>query len=144
MGTVEIALSYLKRGYSVMPVWSPDMVKRRQPATFRKRLAEAKAKNAASDNPLPEQNIVRKELIKQCKEPVLAWKEYQNRLPTEEEVTQWFTNDPDANIGIITGKVSNLSSCSTWTPKVQASTQRSRGDSRSPSWPRRGKVIMPT
>jgi len=108
MGTVEIALSYLKRGYSVMPVWSPDMVKRRQPAAFRKRLAEAKAKNSASDNPLPEQDIVRKELIKQCKEPVLAWKEYQNRLPTEEEVTQWFTNDPDANIGIITGKVSNL------------------------------------
>jgi len=84
MGTVEIALSYFKRGYSVMPVWSPDMVERRQPAAFRKRLAEAKAKNSASDNPLPEQDIVRKELIKQCKEPVLAWKEYQNRLPTEE------------------------------------------------------------
>lgn len=108
MDTLEIALSYLKKGFSVMPVWSPSMVERRQPATFRKRLAEAKAKNAASDKPLPEENIVRKELIKQCKEPVLAWKEYQDRLPTVEEVTQWFKNDPDANIGIITGKVSNL------------------------------------
>jgi DNA replication protein DnaC len=108
MNTMEIALSYLNKGFSVMPVWSPAMLKKRQPTTFRKRLAEAKAKNSASDNPLPEQDIVRKEIIKQCKEPVLAWKEFQVRLPTVDEVTQWFTDDPDANIGIITGKVSNL------------------------------------
>ena len=109
MDTVQIALSYLKKGISVMPVWSPAMVKRRQPTTFAKRLAEAKAKNAASNNPVPEQDFVRKALINQCKAPVLyAWKEYQERLPTEEEVTQWFTDDPDANIGIITGNVSNL------------------------------------
>jgi len=109
MDTLQIALSYLKKGVSVMPVWSPSMVERRQSAAFMKRLAEAKAKNSASDNPLPEQDIVRKALINQCKAPVLyAWKEYQERLPTVEEVTQWFTDDPDANIGVITGKVSSL------------------------------------
>ena len=109
MDNLQIALSYLKKGVSVMPVWSPSMVERRQPAAFMKRLAEAKAKNGASDNPLPEQDVVRKALINQCKAPVLyAWKEYQERLPTVEEVTQWFTDDPDANIGVITGKVSNL------------------------------------
>lgn len=44
------------------------------------------------------------------KRPLLkTWKFLQERLPTEEEINRWFTKDfPTANIGIITGKVSNL------------------------------------
>lgn len=43
------------------------------------------------------------------KAPFLSsWKEYQNRLPTEEEITEWWTNWPDAKIAVLTGKVSNL------------------------------------
>lgn len=42
------------------------------------------------------------------KKPVIeSWKEYQSRLPTQEEITNWFS-DGKNNIAIVTGKVSNL------------------------------------
>lgn len=40
------------------------------------------------------------------KKPLVAWKEYQTRLPRKEEVDHWFTGDN--NIGIVTGAISNL------------------------------------
>jgi hypothetical protein len=42
------------------------------------------------------------------KKPILDWSEYQKRPPTKEEVERWWHNRPDANIGIVTGAVSNL------------------------------------
>ena len=42
------------------------------------------------------------------KKPLIGWKEYQTRKPTEDEVREWFNKWPDANIGIVTGKISNL------------------------------------
>jgi len=109
MSNVEIALSYLKKGISVMPLWSPEMVKRNPRNAFVQRL-EAKVKeNLESNNPVPQEEIHRKVSIDECKTPVLFnWKEYQERLPTVEEVAKWFTENPLANIAIITGKVSNL------------------------------------
>jgi hypothetical protein len=41
--------------------------------------------------------------------PLLRWEEYQHRLPTEAEVTEWWTGTPDANIALITGQVSGIS-----------------------------------
>lgn len=40
--------------------------------------------------------------------PLISWKEYQKRKPTIEEVINWFFIFPDAQIGIVTGSVSNL------------------------------------
>ena len=44
------------------------------------------------------------------KKPLVSWKEFQRRLPTEEEVQGWFSDaDPSSTaIGIVTGKVSGL------------------------------------
>jgi hypothetical protein len=43
------------------------------------------------------------------KRPLLtSWKPYQERLPTEAEVTQWWTDNPTANVAIITGAISGL------------------------------------
>ena len=81
MSNKEIALSYLKQGLSVIPVTSPQMI--------------------SPDTP-------EKEMIEKCKRPLISWKDYQTRLPTEKEICQWFDQHPDANIGIVTGKISNL------------------------------------
>lgn len=44
------------------------------------------------------------------KKPCLeSWLEYQKRLPTIKEVTDWWTKWPWANIGLVTGKLSGVS-----------------------------------
>lgn len=40
-------------------------------------------------------------------QPLIAWKEYQKRLPTEAEVKSWWTKWPDANIAGVTGELTN-------------------------------------
>lgn len=104
----EIALSYLERGLSVIPLYSPEMVNRNPPGKFIESLQKQIAENEKKGGPLTKEDIFRKLLIYQCKLPIVSWKEYQTRLPTKEEVNHWFTMNPDANIAIVTGKVSNL------------------------------------
>lgn len=42
------------------------------------------------------------------KRPVANWTEYQKRLPTEEELRKWFSDNPKSNIGFITGPISGF------------------------------------
>jgi RecA/RadA recombinase len=43
------------------------------------------------------------------KTPLLpSWKEFETRKPTVEEVTRWWTEYPDANIALLTGKISGI------------------------------------
>lgn len=42
------------------------------------------------------------------KKPLIKWEEFQKRLATEQEVRDWFGVAPNANIGIVTGPLSNL------------------------------------
>ena len=42
------------------------------------------------------------------KKPLLSWQEFQTRYPTEQEIIDWHKKWPDMNIGIITGKISNI------------------------------------
>jgi len=61
----ELALSYLKKGWSVIPC----------------------GKN---------------------KIPLIPWKPYQTEMATPEDIKKWIETYPDAQIGIVTGKISNL------------------------------------
>lgn len=42
------------------------------------------------------------------KKALIEWKKYQKIRPTLDEIKKWFRSYPDANIAVITGKVSNL------------------------------------
>ncbi len=109
MNNLEIALSYLEKGLSIIPLYSPEMLKIKPPNNFREELQREIQKNERSENPLPENDVIRKVLTSKCKTPcILGWKDYQKRLPSREEVTHWFTLNPSANIAIITGSVSKL------------------------------------
>jgi len=109
MKKIEIALSYLEKGLSVIPLYSPEMLQTKPPRNFIAELKQEYEKNNQLENPLPKEVITKDAFIRKCKAPcVSGWKEYQHRLPTKEEVTHWFTMNPLANIAIITGAISNL------------------------------------
>jgi predicted P-loop ATPase len=42
------------------------------------------------------------------KKPLIEWTKYQTQLPTEEEINNWWTQFPNANIGIAVGKISGI------------------------------------
>lgn len=42
------------------------------------------------------------------KHPLVSWAEFQQRVPTAEEVRAWWKRWPDANIGMVTGVISGL------------------------------------
>lgn len=47
-------------------------------------------------------------LLPKSKKPAIQWREYQKRLPTEEELEAWFGNRSRNNIGVVTGSISGL------------------------------------
>lgn len=42
------------------------------------------------------------------KKPLIKWEEYQKRKATKEEINNWFSKWPNANVGVVTGMISNL------------------------------------
>jgi len=102
------ALEYIKKGISIFPVWSPAIVKNNPPWYYYDNLNKELSINNNLGNPLTDNEVKSKFFIGQCKLPLVKWKEFQSRLPTKEEVTTWFTQWPNASIGVITGKISNL------------------------------------
>lgn len=47
-------------------------------------------------------------LLPRGKRPAIRWQTYQRARPTEQDVHAWFSRWPDANVGIVTGRVSGL------------------------------------
>lgn len=43
-------------------------------------------------------------LLPRSKRPLVPWKEYQERMPTVEEIQGWWAMCPDANVGVILGR----------------------------------------
>lgn len=41
--------------------------------------------------------------------PLISWKEYQTRIADDSEIYEWFEQFPEAQVGIVTGSLSNLS-----------------------------------
>jgi len=79
---LEAALDYLQLGWSVIPAHTagPD------------RSCSCGRDHCASPG----------------KHPRIKWAAYQERLPTEEEVQRWWRRWPEANIAVVTGKVSGI------------------------------------
>ena len=42
------------------------------------------------------------------KKPLIAWTEFQNRVASMDEIKRWWTKDPQALIGAVTGNLSNI------------------------------------
>jgi replicative DNA helicase len=108
MANKKIALSYLNKGLSVIPLWSPEMLNTNPPKYYTDNLKKKLLESSQLPAPQSNDKIIEKAMINQCKVPLIAWKPFQTRLPTEKEVSEWFDKWPNANIAIVTGKISNL------------------------------------
>jgi hypothetical protein len=42
------------------------------------------------------------------KRPLVAWREYQQRIAGQDEIARWFRRWPDANVGVVTGRISGI------------------------------------
>ena len=42
------------------------------------------------------------------KRPLIKWQEFQQRCASETEINEWYQQWPNANVGIVTGKVSGI------------------------------------
>jgi hypothetical protein len=47
-------------------------------------------------------------IVERGKRPLVRWAPYQNSRATEAEIRQWWSQWPNANVGVITGSISNL------------------------------------
>lgn len=47
-------------------------------------------------------------IIVRGKVPMIRWQDYQSALPEEGEILEWWTRWPEANVGIVTGKISGI------------------------------------
>lgn len=90
MKMLEQALIYRSKGFSVIPIAGT-------------RYAKGKSEE---------------EKIDSSKKPLVSWSKYQKELPTEEEITSWWTTYPEANIGIITGSISGIAVIDMDTPEA--------------------------
>jgi hypothetical protein len=81
------ALRYLEDAWSVFPVCTPVMGKKDRCLQGHK--GEAKCRGPG-------------------KEPLIRWGKYQDQLPTEAEVRDWWRRWPTANIGLATGELSDV------------------------------------
>ena len=44
----------------------------------------------------------------QGKRPLVAWREFQQRIASADEIERWFKQWPDANVGVVTGRISGI------------------------------------
>ena len=74
----EIALSYLNKGLSIIPLWSPGLQNISPPKYYTDNFKKKLFENSQLLSPQSDDEIIEKALINQCKIPLIAWKEYQS------------------------------------------------------------------
>lgn len=47
-------------------------------------------------------------ISRETKRPLIKWKDYQDKTPTEEEIEMWWSDWPDADMAVITGAISKV------------------------------------
>jgi hypothetical protein len=109
----EIALEYLERGWSVIPLRPQDKVPYADLLPI-KLDAEGQV------------------MLTRSGRPRHTWEPYQNRQPTRDEVCGWWGRDPTANLGIVTGRVSGIIVQDLDGPEGMAEAQRRGGIPRTP------------
>ena len=57
---------------------------------------------------IPWKNIMKEGDKKPSKTPIIKWTDYQKKMCTEQEIVEWWTKWPDAEVGIVTGTVSDM------------------------------------
>ncbi len=92
------ALTYLTQGKSIFPVCTPTPGREHHCLQHGSHTEENARRKARGVSPL----------AKPGKHPLVPWAPYEFRLPTEAEVTRWWTEWPEANIGMATGSVSGI------------------------------------
>jgi hypothetical protein len=70
-----------------------------------------------------------------AKQPCLKWKEFQERVPTVEEMTRWFTHWPSAGLALVLGPVSGVFVLDVDGPEATPPWSRGWAASRSPPRP---------
>lgn len=84
---LDWALEYLAAGLPIFPICTPLMG------------AHQHRRNGKMIDCPPD---------KRGKTPLVRWRDYQDGLPTEDEVRSWWRRHPNANIGMATGKLSGV------------------------------------
>ncbi|MDX2439401.1 MAG: bifunctional DNA primase/polymerase [Desulfobacterales bacterium] len=108
MNNKQAALDYIGKGLKVIPLWSPSLIRRKPPGYFVDELNMRLENNKREEKPLSEDQVYENLFIEVCKRPKIKWKQYQERIPTVQEVSEWFDKWPDANIAVVTGKESGV------------------------------------
>lgn len=47
-------------------------------------------------------------IMPRLKRPMVPWREFEQRAASLEEIDAWYRHSPDANVGVVTGRVSGL------------------------------------
>ena len=78
------------------------------------------------------------------KRPMIKWEPFQKERPTRQMLVSWWSREPKANVGIVTGRVSDLCVIDCDTPEAYGRVSEIMGDQSAPTTrtPRGGNHVL--
>lgn len=110
----EIALNYLEHYVYPIPLFSPALLEKGiQPEWYKEKedeILEIVRSDPGRDNVIQEEELKRDIKVKACKQPLpnIDVTNFYSKKPTEKDVSEWFSEYPEANIGLLIGRQYNL------------------------------------